>query len=66
MKSTRRILFPLLLLLTLGLGACDDPYDRIQGEPGEDGVYADESHGAHGDESESHGGEGEGETSDDH
>lgn len=39
MKRTKRILSLLLLLSTLILTACedlDDPYDRIQGEPGED------------------------------
>ena len=38
MKRTKRILSLFLLLSTLALVACDDPYDRIQGEPGEDGT----------------------------
>ena len=49
MNKTKRILFLSLLLFTLGLGACDDPYDRIQGEPGEDGTQDVSEHGGEGD-----------------
>ncbi len=38
MKRIKRILSLLLILSSLTLIACDDPYDRIQGEPGEDGT----------------------------
>lgn len=34
MKPFSRALLAALVLL---LGACEDPFDRIQGEPGEDG-----------------------------
>lgn len=49
MKRTKRILALLLLLSTLALVACDDPYDRIQGEPGEDGTneVKEETEGEH-------------------
>ena len=49
MNKTKRILFLSLLLFTLGLGACDDPYDRIQGEPGEDGTQDVGEHSGEGD-----------------
>ena len=38
MKRAKRIFSLLLILFSLTLVACDDPYDRIQGEPGEDGT----------------------------
>lgn len=36
MKLLSRVLLAALVLL---LGACEDPYDRVQGEPGEDANF---------------------------
>ena len=55
MKRAKRIFSLLLILLSLTLVACDDPYDRIQGEPGEDGTQDVASQGSedHSSDSES-------------
>ena len=58
MKRAKRIFSLFLILFSLTLVACDDPYDRIQGEPGEDGTQdaslsrASEDHSSDSDTSE--------------
>lgn len=48
MTRTKRVLSLLLILFSLTLVACEDPYDRIQGEPGEDGTHdVNEEEGSH-------------------
>lgn len=46
MMFSRTTLFKRLLLslLLLGLVACTDPWDRIQGEPSEEGTVQTETH----------------------